>query len=195
MKPLTAHLTRCLVAGFVALLPVGGLIFSIVYAEYLIADVGLVDQEFYFPGLGLIAVALVLYLVGLVVSTFVGRWIWSRVDRLLVSLPTLGQLYQTLKQVLGYGDGEDAIFRKVVLIEGEAPGTRELGLVTNETVENATQRLTVFIPGAPNPAAGRLVLIAAQDVRPIDMPVSDALKTLVALGTTDLHVDDRPPSR
>jgi len=195
MKPLTAHLTRCLVAGFVALLPVGGLIFSIVYAEYLIADVGLVDQEFYFPGLGLIAVALVLYLVGLVVSTFVGRWIWSRVDRLLVSLPTLGQLYQTLKQVLGYGDGEDAIFRKVVLIEGEAPGTRELGLVTNETVENGTQRLTVFIPGAPNPAAGRLVLIAAQDVRPIDMPVSDALKTLVALGTTDLHVDDRPPSR
>ena len=195
MKPLTAHLTRCLVAGFVALLPVGGLILSIVYAEYLIADVGLVDQEFYFPGLGLIAVALVLYLVGLVVSTFVGRWIWSRVDRLLVSLPTLGQLYQTLKQVLGYGDGEDAIFRKVVLIEGEAPGTRELGLVTNETVENGTQRLTVFIPGAPNPAAGRLVLIAAQDVRPIDMPVSDALKTLVALGTTDLHVDDRPPSR
>jgi len=195
MKPLTAHLTRCLVAGFVALLPVGGLILSIVYAEYLIADVGLVDQEFYFPGLGLLAVALVLYVVGLVVSTFVGRWIWSRVDRLLVSLPTLGQLYQTLKQVLGYGDGEDAIFRKVVLIEGEAPGTRELGLVTNETVENGTQRLTVFIPGAPNPAAGRLVLIAAQDVRPIDMPVSDALKTLVALGTTDLHVDDRPPSR
>jgi len=195
MKPLTAHLTRCLVAGFVALLPVGGLIFSIVYAEYLIADVGLVDQEFYFPGLGLIAVALVLYLVGLVVSTFVGRWIWSRVDRLLVSLPTLGQLYQTLKQVLGYGDGEDAIFRQVVLIEGDAPGTQELGLVTNEVVENGTQKLTVFVPGAPNPAAGRLVLIAAQDVRPIDMPVSDALKTLVALGTTDLHVDDRPPSR
>ena len=195
MKPVTAHLTRCLVAGFVALLPVGGLILSIVYAEYLIADVGLIDQEFYFPGLGLLAVALVLYVVGLVVSTFVGRWIWSRVDRLLVSLPTLGQLYQTLKQVLGYGDGEDAIFRKVVLIEGDAPGTRELGLVTNETVENGTQRLTVFIPGAPNPAAGRLVLIAAQDVRPIDMPVSDALKTLVALGTTDLHVDDRPPSR
>jgi len=195
MKPLTAHLTRCLVAGFVALLPVGGLILSIVYAEYLIADVGLVDQEFYFPGLGLIAVALVLYLVGLVVSTFVGRWIWSRVDRLLVSLPTLGQLYQTLKQVLGYGDGEDAIFRQVVLIEGDAPGTQELGLVTNEVVENGTQKLTVFVPGAPNPAAGRLVLIAAQDVRPIDMPVSDALKTLVALGTTDLHVDDRPPSR
>jgi len=195
MKPLTAHLTRCLVAGFVALLPVGGLIFSIVYAEYLIADVGLVDQEFYFPGLGLLAVALVLYVVGLVVSTFVGRWIWSRVDRLLVSLPTLGQLYQTLKQVLGYGDGEDAIFRQVVLIEGDAPGTQELGLVTNEVVENGTQKLTVFVPGAPNPAAGRLVLIAAQDVRPIDMPVSDALKTLVALGTTDLHVDDRPPSR
>jgi len=195
MKPLTAHLTRCLVAGFVALLPVGGLILSIVYAEYLIADVGLVDQEFYFPGLGLLAVALVLYVVGLVVSTFVGRWIWSRVDRLLVSLPTLGQLYQTLKQVLGYGDGEDAIFRQVVLIEGDAPGTQELGLVTNEVVENGTQKLTVFVPGAPNPAAGRLVLIAAQDVRPIDMPVSDALKTLVALGTTDLHVDDRPPSR
>ena len=195
MNSILGHLTRCLVAGFVALLPVGGFVLSVGYAEYLIAEWWLQSQDFYFPGLGLLGVALILYFVGLVVSTFLGRWAWKRVDSLLNRLPTLGQLYQTLKQVLGYGDGEDAIFRKVVLIEGEAPGTRELGLVTNETVENGTQRLTVFIPGAPNPAAGRLVLIAAQDVRPIDMPVSDALKTLVALGTTDLHVDDRPPSR
>jgi uncharacterized membrane protein len=188
MKPLVGHLTRCLIAGFVALLPVGGLIFSVAYAEYLISEVWLLDQDFYFPGLGLLAVAAALYIVGLVVSTFLGRWIWSRVDRLLEKLPTLGQLYQTLKQVIGYGEGEDAIFRQVVLLNGQAPGTQEFGLVTNEVVDGGTKKLTVFVPGAPNPAAGRLVLVAAQDVQPVNLPVSDALKALVSLGKTNMAV-------
>ena len=60
----------------------------------------------------------------------------------------------------------------------------EIGLVTNETDQaGAGQRLTVFVPSAPTPTTGRLVLVDADKVRPIEMSVSEALKTLVSVGS------------
>ncbi len=195
MKPVLDHVTRCAIAGFVALLPIGGLVASVAYAEYVISQVWLADQDFYFPGLGLVAVAILLYAVGFIVSSFLGRWLWKRADGILDGLPALGQLYRTLKQILGYGEGEDAIFQDVVLIPAREPGTEELGLVTNELDDESPPKLTVFVPGAPNPAAGRLVVIEASRVKRLEVPVNDVLKALVSLGKVDLSLaeeDDAP---
>ena len=178
------HFTRCLVAGIVALLPVGGLVLTVVYLESQIANVWVKDQGFYFFGCGLLLVAVGVYLIGLLVSTFLGRWLWKSVDRLLNKLPLLGGLYQTLKQILGYGEGPEAVFRRVVLIPSRDLDGDEIGLVTNEMhQQGAGQQLTVFVPSAPTPTTGRLVLIDANKVRPIKMSVNDALKTLVSVGT------------
>src|SRR5260221_7891069 len=129
------HVSRCFLAGIVALLPIGGLVFTVVYLEVTIAGSWLANQPWYFPGLGLLATAAVIYLIGLTVSTFLGRWLWKRVDLGFDSLPALGRLYQTLKQIIGYGEGKDAIFQPVVLIRGSQPDGSELGLVTNQTTD------------------------------------------------------------
>ncbi|MSR58002.1 MAG: hypothetical protein EXS05_10040, partial [Planctomycetaceae bacterium] len=57
VTPLGQHLgvTRCLLAGLVALLPIGGFVLTVVYLERSIAESWLARQPFYFPGLGLIA--------------------------------------------------------------------------------------------------------------------------------------------
>jgi uncharacterized membrane protein len=186
---ITKHVSRCLLAGIVALLPIGGLVLTIAYLEMSIAESWLAKQPWYFPGLGLLATAAAIYLIGLTVSTFLGRWVWGRVDLLFDSLPALGKLYQTLKQIIGYGEGKDAIFQRVVLIGGETPGASELGLVTNETVDaNGNGKLIVFVPGAPNPTAGRLIVIDAGRTEPLAVSVSDALKTLLSVGKTPLSL-------
>ena len=118
MKSLSRHISRTLVTGLVALLPIAGLVFSIIYLEKMVAGDWLTRLPFYFPGFGIIAAALAIYLIGLLVSTFLGRWAWRRIDALMHSLPALGQLYRTLKQILGYGDGKDALFQRVVLVPG-----------------------------------------------------------------------------
>src|SRR5579872_2369151 len=164
------HISRCFLAGIVALLPIGGMVFTVVYLEVTIAGSWLARQPFYFPGLGLLTTAAAIYLIGLTVSTFLGRWLWGRVDSLFDNLPALGRLYQTLKQIIGYGEGKDAIFQRVVLIRSSSPDGSELGLVTNETADAAgTQKLIVFIPGAPNPTAGRLVVIDADRTVPLSV--------------------------
>jgi uncharacterized membrane protein len=189
MQVIMRHVSRCFLAGIVALLPIGGFVLTVVYLEAMIAGSWLARQPWYFPGLGLLATAATIYVIGLTVSTFLGRWLWKRVDMLFDSLPALGRLYQTLKQIIGYGEGKDAIFHRVVLIRGAEPDGAELGLVTNETSDEVgARKLVVFVPGAPNPTVGRLIVIDAARTIALSVTVSDALKTLLSVGKTPVSL-------
>jgi len=187
MNAIIKHTSQCMVAGVVALLPIGGMVLAVVYAELLISESWLANQPYYFPGMGLLGAVVLLYLIGLVVTTFIGRWVWTRIDTLLAKLPALGNLYQTLKQILGYGEGEGALFERVVLVPSRHPDAMEMGLVTCEIEEQGKARLIVFIPGAPNPSTGRLIVTDPDRVKTVDMPVSDVLKALVSLGKTPMN--------
>jgi uncharacterized membrane protein len=185
MQKPTRHLTRCIVAGIVALLPLGGAAFTILWLESSISGSWLREQPYYFPGLGLLLALLAIYLVGFAVSSFLGRWLWRRCDRVLESMPLLGSLYQSLKEVLGYDTGRERFFHGVVLVAGDTGD--ELGLVTGTCADlQGGERTLVFVPGSPNPANGRLLLLAPADVRRVEVRVGDALRALVAMGKTPL---------
>lgn len=190
MNAVIGHLSRCFIAGIVALLPIGGLVVTVAYLEYLIAGSWLKDQPFYFPGVGLLAVSVLVYLIGLFVTTFIGQWLWRRVDALLDHVPALGRFYQTLKQILGYGSGTDAFFQRVVLVRNGETGAEELGLVTNAVSDGeGGEKLVVFIPGSPNPTIGRLTLADAVATRPVKTPVDEVMKALISVGKTPLHIE------
>lgn len=190
MNTVTRHLTTSLLAGLVAILPIGGLVLTIGYLEATISGAGLTRLPFYFPGMGIILAVLLIYLIGLILTTFIGRWLWQRVDRLLHKLPALGSLYATLKQILGYGEGEDAIFQRSVLVPAQQGSGLEIGLVTNQVrLPDGSEHLVVFVPGAPNPTSGRLILLPASEAQSIKLPVNAALRTLVAAGKTEIHFD------
>ena len=189
MKRLFGHVTRCLLAGIVALLPIGGLVLTIGYLESMISSAGLTALPFYFPGLGLLVAFVVLYLIGLVLTTFIGKWLWARIDSLLHRLPLLGPMYGSLKQILGYGEGKDAVFHETVLVQSPSGPGEEFGLVTNRvSMPDGGERLVVFVPGAPNPTSGRLLVCKPEDTRRVDMPVNTTLKALVAVGKTDIRL-------
>ena len=183
MKSVKRHVTQCGLAGVVALMPLAGLVMTVVYLESQISSSWLRDQWFYFWGCGLLTTAIVVYTIGLAISTFLGRWLWNLIDRMLDQMPLLGRLYQTLKQIVGYGEGPDAMFRRVVMIPSVNHAGDEIGLVTNETQVDATlTQLTVFVPNAPTPTNGRLVVVDATKVRASPLSVHEALKTLVSAG-------------
>ena len=193
MKPITQHISKCFVAGIVALLPIAGTVFSIVYIEQTIANSWLARQPWYFPGMGILAAAAVIYLIGLTVSSLIGRFFWTMIDTTLDRLPALGSLYRTLKQVLGYGEGDDGMFQEVVLVPSREHDACEIGLVTQSTrLADDNLQLTVFIPGAPMPTAGRLILIDERHVQRVDMKVADSLRAIVSVGKTDMPQQSTP---
>lgn len=184
MQPLSRHLTRTFFAGIVALLPIGGVVLGALWAERSIADSWLADQPFYFPGLGIVSVLAITYLVGLSITTLVGKLIWQFFDRLLDRLPALGMLYRTLKQILGYGEGADGLFERVVLIPSRDHEGVELGLVTRTlpAADGKEARVVVFVPAAPTPTTGRVVLLPEARTERVSMTVHEALRFLVAAG-------------
>ena len=189
MKRLRKHITSSLLAGIVAILPVGGLIITVGYLESTISSSGLSKLPFYFPGFGLIAAVIFIYLIGFAVTTFIGKWIWNRVDSVLDKLPALGRLYQTLKQILGYGKGEDAIFYEAVLVPSRDIQSEELGLVTNKIKDaKGKTKLVIFVPGVTNPTSGRLIVMDEESVKPLAMPVNETLKALVSMGKTQIDL-------
>ena len=199
MAGIRRHLTRTLVAGVVAMLPVGGLVLAVAWTESAIASSGLGRQPWYVPGAGLLAVVAVTYAVGLFITTFVGRWLWTLVDALLSELPLVGGLYHTLQQILGYGEGKGAMFERVVWVPSRDLPARELGLVTQSLPAEGDEgeRLVVFLPSAVNPTVGRMLVLDVDVVRPADLSVNEALKALVSVGKAGLvpESEDVPPPR
>ena len=192
----TRHVTRCMVAGIVALLPMGGAVFTVVWLEDAIAS-SWRDRlgGFYFPGLGLLLALITVYVVGFFVTTFVGRWLWRRFDRLLENVPLLGTLYQSLKETLGYDSTRERFFQGVVAVTADEG--YEIGFVTGKaTGPDGQPHTVVFVPSAQNPTNGKLLLVDPARLKRLDVRTADALRALVSIGKTPLGsaVANQPPA-
>ncbi len=183
MERIRRHITNCLVAGVVALLPLGGLLMTVYYFENQVAGVWLKDQGFYFFGLGLILATLTLYLIGLIVSSLLGRWLFRKLDMILDHMPVLGALYQTLKQLVGYGEGPQGLFKRVVWVVRDEASRFELGLVTMEASPVTSGRVAVFLPSGPTPTTGLLLYLDASRLIPTSMSINEALQVIVSVGS------------
>lgn len=185
MNNSTRHVTRCLVGGVVALLPIGGTVLGIAYLESVLSESWRDQVHWYFPGLGLLLALVVIYIVGLFVTTFLGRWLWRGVDRTLEKLPLFGSLYQSLKEVLGYDSKRDRFFEAVVAVAVD--DGFEIGLVTGTAAGPDGEELSiVFVPSSPNPTNGRMLLLPQDRLRKLDLRAADALRGLVSMGKTPL---------
>jgi uncharacterized membrane protein len=175
-----------MVAGIVALLPVGGAVFMVVWLEGVIAASWREQVQWYFPGLGLLLAMLAVDLVGFFVTTFLGRWLWRSVDRLLEGTPLLGTLYQSLKEVLGYDSARERFFQGVVAVRADEG--YELGFVTGQSAgPDGKPHTLVFVPSAPNPTNGKLLLVDPARLLKLDVRTADALRALVSMGKTPLR--------
>lgn len=185
MNSPTRHITRCLVSGIVALLPIGGTVLGVAYLESALSESWRAEVRWYFPGLGLLLAVALIYIVGLFVTTFLGRWLWRRMDRLLERLPIVGSLYQSLKEVLGYDSKRDRFFESVVAVAVD--DGFEIGLVTGTAPgPDGEEHTVVFVPSSPNPTNGRLLLLPKEKLRKLDLRAADALRGLVSMGKTPL---------
>lgn len=185
MNAPSRHLTRCMVAGIVALLPMGGAVFTIVWLEGALTASWRGDVSWYFPGLGLLLALLAVYAVGFVVTTFVGRWLWRSVDRVLERLPLLGTMYQSLKEVLGYDSTRERFFQGVVAVPADEG--YEIGFVTGQSPgPGGAVHTLVFVPSVPNPTNGKLLLVDPARLQKLDVRTADALRALVSIGKTPL---------
>ena len=195
-KPLSAmprffaHVRRFVIRGALALIPIA-LPAVAVYLLYDFIDrriVALVKELLHlsFPGMGIILLLLVLYLVGVVVSNIFGRSILEGFEQLIDRIPGFKAIYRLGKSLSGSlsQTGDQALFRRPVLVPYAAPNQWQIGFVTGTMhVEGSDEELLrVFVPTPPNPATGLVYIIKASNVRDPGWTVEEAMQTLMSGG-------------
>jgi uncharacterized membrane protein len=136
------------------------------------------------PGLGIIAILIMIFLIGAIVSSARGRKLFNYSGGLLLAIPIVRPIYTTIKQILEiFSPKGRSGFQQVVLIEFTMPGTKTIGFITNESIDNKGEKLLhIFVPTAPNPTSGFLQMIKEEKVVRTNISVDDALKMIVSAG-------------
>jgi uncharacterized membrane protein len=143
---------------------------------------------FKIPGLGaLLAIAVVL-VTGVLATNIVGRQLVRWWDGLIHRIPIVRSIYSSVKQVsdtLLKDSGKS--FRKVVMVEFPQPGQWTLAFIVGEPAGEAAAALgpdhvTVYVPTAPNPTSGYVLMMHTSRVKDVAISVDDALKFHVSLG-------------
>jgi uncharacterized membrane protein len=148
----------------------------------------LVLPDYYFPGLGIMALVLLILFAGVLATNFIGKRMVARWEEFLDGVPIVRGIYATLKSmmdILSFKQREK--YDKVVMIQFPKDRNYCLAFVTGETREEmqclAPEPLVhVFVPTSPNPTSGYFLLVPEAEVLSVDMSVEEAMKLIVSGG-------------
>ena len=140
--------------------------------------------------LGLIIAIVLIYIAGVLVTSFLGRRFYRLGENLIGRVPLIRNVYPAMKQITDFFFGSDADkiqFNRVVAVQYPRKGIWSVGLVTGDTmrfIEDAagTLCLTVFIPSSPTPFTGYVITVPKSDTIDLPINIEDALKFAVSGG-------------
>jgi len=136
------------------------------------------------PGLGILALIVLIYVVGLFGRNVLGRRIVQFGQKALLRVPVIRAIYSPSKQLIESFAGDGATgFKRVVIIEYPRHETWAIGFLTGVTTDESGKSLAViYIPTAPTPNSGWVAILPASDVYDTDMTVSEAMSMVLSGG-------------
>jgi uncharacterized membrane protein len=142
--------------------------------------------HFRVPGLGLLALFVLVLLTGLFASHFLGQRIVRGVSARLERLPLWSPIYRAVRDISEVLLSERSqSFRRVAALEFPRPGLWALVFVTSEgpsPLDGGTELVNVFLPTTPNPTTGFFLMVPRDALRPVDMSIENAVKLLLSGG-------------
>lgn len=148
------------------------------------------------PGLGLLALLLLLVSVGWVTQRAIGARVLGWWHTVLERFPLTRRLYSASNRIVStvFG-GQQGVFKQVVLFEYPSDGRWSLGFLTAENeamdwVEPAEDAVAVFVATMPNPTTGWVVIVPRSRIIPIAMSLEEAFTFILSAGTVPPAVED-----
>lgn len=145
----------------------------------------LFGPKYYFPGLGILTAIVVIFLIGIVVNTYLVQKFNEWTDTLFNRIPLVKTLYGAICDLMSFFKGGKEKKEKVVAFEWQ--GMRFVGLVTRESFDDLPEGLgkagevAVFIPLSYQ-IGGVTMMIPRDKVNPINMSVEEAMRFVVTAG-------------
>ena len=138
--------------------------------------------------LGLVVAAIIVYISGRLVGGFIGRTIYKRIEKLMVTVPVISKVYPYIKQLVDFliTDSDKPKFSRVVAVEYPRKGVWSVGFMTGESLQTIEAKLpdsvTIFIPSSPTPFTGYTITVAKSDTINLPITVEEAIRFAVSGG-------------
>ena len=190
MKKVYQHFKNIIIRGLLTLVPIVLTFFAVRFL-YVFLDTwfcGYIDQliGYKIPGLGLITLIILLYLIGLAANNFIGKKFFGLLEKISNHIPLIRMTYQVGKQVSSsFSIPDKQVFKRVVLVEYLKEGQWVVGFVTGYVIDHQDESkklLKVFVPSPPVPTSGYMILVHERQVRDPGWTVEEALKAVISGG-------------
>jgi uncharacterized membrane protein len=201
-----SRITRVFLAGFLALLP---LMLTIVVTGWVVSLLNLyvgpsswigqilVSLGIGFGGsafapyvIGLLALLVAIYGLGLLFESRIGDWVADLLDRMVRRIPVISSVYDLSKRFTSIVDkkegGDLKSMSPVWCFFGGEPGAAVLALLPSPVpVAIGNEKYVgILVPSAPVPVGGALVYVPQAWIRPAEGGVDELMSVYVSMGVT-----------
>lgn len=182
MAKVNSHLRNTFLAGIFAAVPLAVTVFIVWWINSKTAPISRALYQRDIPFIGIVISLALIYLLGLVVTSFFGQYVLSLLDMLLSRMPVVKPFYEAWKQVSLTPGGKEGMYSRVVLVPLVPGGIHMLGFTSGQTIPGSDDVCCVLVPNSPNPISGRLYFVSRASLRFVDLSPEEALKTIVSTG-------------
>ncbi|SFH72050.1 Uncharacterized membrane protein [Selenomonas ruminantium] len=178
-------ISRRFINGLILLVPLAITFF--VVAETLHFTEGVLGKHlpFYFPGMGLITLLVIIYVTGWASSYWAGRRLIHIGETLLGKIPVVKFIYNSVKHLSTAVFESNNMFDQVVLVPFHQ--SQALGFIMADVPEMLKEKLgdeyvCVFIPWSLNMTSGTNLFVRKTDVIYLDISSESALQYMLTAG-------------
>ncbi|MBE8539125.1 DUF502 domain-containing protein [Geoglobus acetivorans] len=185
------RLRRMFITGVVIFLPLAATFLIIYWAVGFVEDFlrpFASKSPYYFPGMSLVILALVILGLGFVGTRTFGQRMIDVFEGWIKKIPLIRTIYVGTKEALRTLLQSDIERLKgVVLVEYPRKGMYALGFTSGTKISQACEStgkklVNVFVPTSPNPTSGFVILVPEEELVYLDMSVEDAMKVIISGG-------------
>ncbi|MBU1744835.1 MAG: DUF502 domain-containing protein [Proteobacteria bacterium] len=146
--------------------------------------------KFHIPGLGVIVTVILIFVCGLVTTSYLGNRLVRFGERLVGKIPFVRSVYNAIKRIADslFMDKAQS-FKRVVLVEYPRRGVYSVGFVTgtpNGEIQKAIGQkgrcIGVFMPLALTPTTGFFIMVPQDELIELRMTVEEAFTLIISAG-------------
>lgn len=186
-------ISRILLTGFITLLPVVLTVYLMywlaVTSEKLMGNMLhlVIPDSFYFPGIGMLAGLLVMFIVGLLMKAYLVRQVFGWGEKLLYRLPLIKSVYRAFRDLFDFMSPKKEGMGQVVAVT--INNIQVIGFITQENKNRLPEAfreddsVLVYLPMSYM-MGGHTIFVARESVRLLNMSMDEAMRFVLTAGIT-----------
>lgn len=136
----------------------------------------------------IIMLCILIFLLGVVARWFIFKSLLNIANKILSKIPFVKSIYKSLKDIISsFMAQERKAFTKTAMVTFPSKDSYCVGFESGEIPQECQSKVDkklkpVFLPTAPHPISGYLIMVPVDEIYPIDMKNEDAVKFTVSCG-------------